>query len=81
MRGAEQRRAEGLEQQVREMERLRKLRERSAAAPIADDPVAQVLRSLVEHIQASSYFDQHGQLLELNPVFIQARELLRGEDS
>ncbi|CAN7538532.1 hypothetical protein LJR219_003809 [Phenylobacterium sp. LjRoot219] len=43
-----------------------------------NDPVMQALRKLVEQIERASYFDQYGHVLELNPDFIEARDLVHG---
>jgi hypothetical protein len=60
--------------------RRRKLAEKRLAEQAAAeiDPIREALQRLVEQIESSSYFDQHGHLLELDPAFIEARELLRG---
>lgn len=42
------------------------------------DPVLQTLRALVDEIEAASYFNQNGGLLELSPAFVDARDLVRG---
>jgi hypothetical protein len=42
------------------------------------DPVMGALRDLVERIESASYFDQHGRLLELDPAFVEARDLVHG---
>jgi hypothetical protein len=42
------------------------------------DPVMGALRNLVEEIERASYFDQGGHLLELNPAFVEARDLVHG---
>jgi hypothetical protein len=42
------------------------------------DPVMGALRDLVERIESASYFDQYGHLLELDPTFIEARDLVHG---
>jgi hypothetical protein len=42
------------------------------------DPVRGALRELVQRIESASYFDQHGHLLELDPTFVEARDLVRG---
>lgn len=42
------------------------------------DPVMGALRDLVEQIESASYFDQRGHLLELNPAFLEARDLVHG---
>jgi hypothetical protein len=41
------------------------------------DPVMDALRDLVERIESASYFD-HGHLLELDPSFVEARDLVHG---
>lgn len=42
------------------------------------DPVLETLRALVDEIEAASYFNQNGGLLELSPAYIEARDLVRG---
>jgi hypothetical protein len=42
------------------------------------DPVMGALRDLVEQIESASYFDQRGQLLELDRAFVEARDLVHG---
>jgi hypothetical protein len=42
------------------------------------DPVMAALRELVERIESASYFDQYGHLLELDPTFVEARDLVHG---
>jgi hypothetical protein len=42
------------------------------------DPVMRALRELVKQIESSSYFDQGGHLLELNPAYVEARDLVHG---
>jgi hypothetical protein len=42
------------------------------------DPVMDALRELVEQIEGASFFDHHGRLLELNPAFVEARDLVHG---
>jgi hypothetical protein len=42
------------------------------------DPVMGALRDLVERIESASYFDQYGHLLELDPAFVEARDLVHG---
>jgi hypothetical protein len=42
------------------------------------DPVMAALRDLVERIESASYFDQYGRLLELDPTFVEARDLVHG---
>jgi hypothetical protein len=44
----------------------------------AADPVIGALRDLVEQIESASYFDHRGHLLELNPAFVEARDLVHG---
>jgi len=44
----------------------------------AVDPIMGALRDLVERIENASYFDQYGHLLELDPAFVEARELVHG---
>jgi len=42
------------------------------------DPVVRALRELVEQIESASYFDHCGHLLELDPAFVEARDLVHG---
>jgi hypothetical protein len=42
------------------------------------DPLMGALRELVERIESASYFDQYGHLLELDPAFVEARDLVHG---
>jgi hypothetical protein len=42
------------------------------------DPVMGALRDLVRRIESASYFDQYGHLLELDPTFVEARDLVHG---
>lgn len=42
------------------------------------DPVMGALRDLVERIESASYFDQYGHLLELDPAYVEARDLVHG---
>jgi len=42
------------------------------------DPVMGALRELVKQIESTGYFDHHGHLLELDPTFLEARDLVHG---
>jgi hypothetical protein len=83
VRADQQRRADELARQEREMARLRNLREATRAEQLAGDadPVLAALRAIVEQIESSSYFDQHGHPLELDPAFIEACGLVRGYET